>query len=390
MASSPAKPRPVDFLELVERGKRGRLKLYIGFAAGVGKTYRMLQEAHALSGRGVDIVVGFVESHGRAETVALVDGLEVVPRRRIEYRGVEIEEMSLDNVLKRQPAVTIVDELAHTNVPGSRNHKRYQDVTELLDAGINVIGAFNVQHLESLKDIVERVTGVVIRETVPDSFLKQADQVVNLDLTVEDLQERLRSGKIYANDKVPWALEHFFKDQNLQHLRELALREVAESVERSASLGSVLAGAAMGRGDVSGSRARIAVCLSSYSPRAATLVRKGSRLAGRLNTDWFVVFVETPREAPDHIESEAQRHLMTNIDFAREMGAEVVRLRGSNPVEAILEFARSHSVGHIVIGRSHRPSWRQMLGLTIPLRLVKEASGIDVHVVATDEEAGTT
>jgi two-component system sensor histidine kinase KdpD len=390
MSNPPAKPRPEDFLELVERGKRGRLKLYIGFAAGVGKTYRMLEEAHALRRRSVDIVVGFVETHGRAETMALVEGLEVVPRRRVEYRAVEVEEMSLNNILKRKPAVTIVDELAHTNVPGSRNHKRYQDVTELLDAGINVIGAFNVQHLESLKDIVERVTGVVIRETIPDSFLKQADQVVNLDLAVEDLQERLSAGKIYAEDKVPWALEHFFKDQNLRQLRELALREVAESVERSTSMGSVLAGSATGRGDLSGARARIAVCLSSSSPRAATLVRKGSRLAGRLNTDWFVVFVETPREAPDQIESEAQRHLMTNTDLAREMGAEVVRLKGTDPVEAILEFARSHSVGHIVIGRSHRPSWKQALGLTVPLRLVKEASGIDVHVVATDEEAGGT
>lgn len=388
ISTAPAKPRPEDFLELVERGKRGRLKLYIGFAAGVGKTYRMLEEAHALRRRGVDIVVGFVETHGRAETVALLDGLELVPMRRIEYRGVEVEEMSLNNILKRKPGVAIVDELAHTNVPGSRNHKRHQDVTELLDAGINVIGAFNVQHLESLKDVVERVTGVVIRETIPDSFLKQADQVVNLDLAVEDLQERLRAGKIYAEDKVPWALEHFFKDQNLHHLRELALREVAESVERSVSARSVRAEKPGGSGEPNAAGSRIAVCLSSSSPRAATLVRKGSRLAGRLNTDWFVVFVETPREAPDQIESEAQRHLMTNTDLAREMGAEVVRLKGTDPVDAILEFARSHSVGHLVIGRSHQPGWKQLFGRTIPLRLVREASGIDVHVVATDEEAG--
>jgi two-component system sensor histidine kinase KdpD len=235
MPEAPARTRADDFLELVERGKRGRLKLYIGFAAGVGKTYRMLQEAHALKERGVDIVIGFVEPHARAETIALVEGLEVVPRRQIEYRGVTIEEMSLNNILKRKPAVAIVDELAHTNVPGSRNRKRYQDVIELLDAGINVIGAFNVQHLESLKDVVERTTGVAIRETVPDSFLKQADQVVNLDLSVEDLQERLRAGKIYHADKVGWALEHFFKDENLGHLRELALREVAESVERGSA-----------------------------------------------------------------------------------------------------------------------------------------------------------
>jgi two-component system sensor histidine kinase KdpD len=383
MTTAPKKPTPEDFLELVERGKRGRLKLYIGFAAGVGKTYRMLEEAHALRSRGVDIVIGFVETHGRAETQALVDGVEVVPRRQVEYRGVVVEEMSLNNILKRKPAVAIVDELAHTNVPGSRNRKRYQDALELLDAGINVIGAFNVQHLESLKDIVERATGVTIRETIPDSFLKQADQVVNLDLTVEDLQERLRAGKIYAPDKVPWALEHFFKDENLGRLRELALREVAESVERASAARPAPAEPVSG---ALGPRLRVMVCLSSASPRAATLVRKGSRLAGRLSTDWFVVFVETPNEAPDLIEAEAQRHLMSNTDLARELGAEVIRLRATDPVHAILDFARSHSVGHVVVGRSHQAAWRQLLGRSVPLRLVREAHGIDVHVVATEEE----
>jgi two-component system, OmpR family, sensor histidine kinase KdpD len=384
MSTLPVRSRAEDFLELVERGKRGRLKLYIGFAAGVGKTYRMLEEAHALARRGVDIVVGFVETHGRADTAALIGDLDVVPRRRIEYRGVEIEEMSLNNILERNPAVAIVDELAHTNVPGSRNRKRYQDVLELLDAGINVIGAFNVQHLESLKDIIERVTAVVIRETIPDSFLKQADQVVNLDLTVEDLQERLRAGKIYAADKVPWALEHFFKDQNLAHLRELALREVAESVERANISRSSLS-AVPRAADSAGPRSRVMVCLSSGSPRAANLVRKGSRLAGRLSTDWFVVFVETPGEVPELIDAEAQRHLMANTDLARELGAEVIRLRSRKPVDAILDFARSHSVGHIVVGRSHQPAWKQLLGFSVPIRLVREATGVDVHVVATEE-----
>ncbi|HXJ18888.1 MAG TPA: histidine kinase [Polyangia bacterium] len=383
--------RADDFLELVERGKRGRLKLYIGFAAGVGKTYRMLEEAHALRRRGVDIVVGLVETHGRAETAALLEGLEVVPRRQIEYRGVIVEEMSLNNILKRKPAVVIVDEIAHTNVPGSHNRKRYQDVLELLDAGINVIGAFNVQHLESLKDIVERVTAVAIRETVPDSFLKQADQVVNLDLSVEDLQERLRAGKIYGADKVGWALEHFFKDANLGHLRELALREVAESVERS-SARRPPAGSAAGGPEHVGHSSRVMVGLSSASPRGATLVRKGSRLAGRLSTDWFVVFVETPQEAPDRIDAEAQRHLMANTDLARELGAEVVRLRARGPADAVvhamLEFARSHGVGHIVVGRSHQPGWRQLFRPAIPVRLVQEANGLDVHVVSTEEETG--
>jgi two-component system sensor histidine kinase KdpD len=386
--SVPTRSRADDFLELVERGKRGRLKLYIGFAAGVGKTYRMLEEAHALKKRGVDIVVGFVETHGRAETAALIEGLEVIPRRQVEYRGVTVEEMSINNILKRKPAVAIVDEIAHTNVPGSHNRKRYQDVIELLDAGINVIGAFNVQHLESLNDIVERVTNVPIRETVPDSFLKQADQVVNLDLAVEDLQERLRAGKIYDEAKVGWALEHFFKDENLAHLRELALREVAESVERSSARRPPAAEASLAaHHPAAGSR--VMVCLSSASPRGATLVRKGSRLAGRLSTDWFVVFVETPKEAPDRIDAEAQRHLMTNTDLARELGAEVIRLRAPDPVEGILEFARSHSVGHIVAGRSHQASWKQVLGRSVPLRLVREAAGLDVHIVSTESEEET-
>src|SRR5262250_177542 len=258
------RPRPEDFLEIVERAKRGRLKVYIGPAAGVGKTYRMLEEAHALKRRGIDVVLAFIEPHGRAETAALVEGLEQVPRRRVEYRGLTVEEMDLDAVLARHPQVVVVDEIAHTNAPGSRNKKRYQDVLELLDAGINVICAFNVQHLESLKNVVERVTGVVIRETVPDSFLKQADQVVNLDLAAEDLMERLRAGKIYDHEKVQWALGHFFKAENLAALRELALREVAESIDRAAPAQIVSGETA--RKTSTGNR--LMVCISSYSPRA--------------------------------------------------------------------------------------------------------------------------
>ena len=372
--------RPEDFLELVQKGKRGRLKLYIGFAAGVGKTYRMLEEAHGLRERGVDVVVGFIEPHGRKETEALVEGLEVIARRQVEYRGVVIEEMSLNKILKRNPAVALVDELAHTNVPGSRNKKRYQDVLELLDAGINVIGAFNVQHLDSLNDLVGRVTGVVVRETLPDSFLKRADQVVNLDLAVEDLQERLRTGKIYADDKIPWALEHFFKEENLTHLRELALREVAESVERAS------AARPMAQPREPATHRRVMACMSSNPPRAATLLRRASRLVGRYNTDWFVVYVQTADESPERIDAEVQRHLLTNIDKAKELGAEVVRLRGDDPVSAILDFARSHAVGHIVVGRSNLPWWKQMLGRSVPLRLVKEGAGFDIHIVSLFEE----
>lgn len=368
--------RPEDFLELVERAKRGRLKIYLGFAAGVGKTYRMLEEAHTLLERGVDVVIGYVETHGRAQTAALIEGLEVVPRKRIEYRGVAIEEMDVDAVIARAPQVAIVDEVAHTNAPGCKHRKRYQDVLEVCEAGINVICAFNVQHLESLKDMVERATGIVMRETVPDTFLRQADQVVTLDLAVEDLLERLQAGKIYGEDKIAWALEHFFKDENLTTLRELVLREVAESVERSA--------APTQDAEASRTRAtagRVMVCMSSYSPAAPALLRRGSRMAGRLSGDWYVVYVETPDESPERIDATRQRHLHENIELARELGAEVVRLKGRDVVTCLLDFARSHGVGHLIVGRSHQPWWRRMIGVDGMQRMVRGADDMDVHIV---------
>jgi len=355
----------------------GHLKVYLGYAAGVGKTYRMLEEARALGTRGVDVVLGYIETHGRAETQALVDGVELVPRRRIEYRGVIVEEMDLDAILARKPAVCVVDEIPHTNAPGSKNKKRYQDVLDILAAGINVIGALNIQHLESLKHVVEDAAGVAIRETIPDSFLQHAVQVVNLDLAVEDLLERLKAGKIYAPDKVPWALEHFFQDDNLMTLRELALREVAESVERQSETK-----ARTTHGEIRAAHGRVMVCMSSDPPRAEALLRKGSRMAGRLSGDWFVVYIETPREAPDRIDAEAQRHLLANIALARELGAEVVRLHARDPAAALIDFARSHGVGHLVVGRSNQAWWRQLLARSVPLRLLREATDLDVHIVS--------
>lgn len=372
---------PQDFLELLERGKRGRLKLYVGFAAGVGKTWRMLEEAHALKQRGVDVVGALVETHGRPETAALIRDLEVVPRRRHEYRGVTVEELDLEAVLARRPAVAIVDEIPHTNMPGSRNKKRYQDVLELLDAGINVIGALNIQHLESLNDLIQRNTGVNVRETVPDSFLEQADQVVNLDLAVEDLLERLKAGKIYPREKIPWALEHFFRDPTLATLRELSLREVAESLDRSA------AQAARPGEPATPARGRVMVALSSNPPHALALLRRGSRMAGRLNTDWYVVYVQTPQETPDRIDSEAQRHLLANIDKARELGAEFVRLESDEAAAALLEFARSHRVNDIIVGRTQQPWWRRLLGRSVFQRIVHGSGGFDVHIVSFEDEA---
>jgi two-component system, OmpR family, sensor histidine kinase KdpD len=376
--------RAEDFLEVVQRARRGGLKLYIGFAAGVGKTYRMLEEAHALKQRGVDVVIGFVETHGRADTEKLIAGLEVIARRATTYRGVTVDEMDTDAILARKPQICIVDEIPHTDVPGSKNKKRYQDVIDILSAGINVIGALNIQHLESLKDVVERASGVPIRETVPDSFLKEAVQVVNLDLSVEDLVERLRAGKIYAADKIDWALQHFFQDGNLMTLRELALREVAESLERQSETRA--RGGGGGELRAVPTRGRVMVCMSSYPPHAEAMLRKGSRMAGRLSGDWFVVYVETPREAPTRIDAEAQRHLLANIELARELGAEVVRLQARDPVPALVDFARSHGVGHIVIGRSHQPAWRQWLGRAVPLRVLAEADDMDVHIIAVTDE----
>jgi len=373
------RPTAQDFLELVERGKRGRLKLYVGFAAGVGKTWRMLEEAHALKQRGVDVVGALVETHGRAETAALIGDLEVVPRRKIEYRGVAIEELDVEAAIARRPQVAIVDEIPHTNVPGSKNRKRYQDVLDLLAEGINVIGALNIQHLESLNDLIQRNTGVTVRETVPDSFLEQADQVVNLDLAVEDLLERLKGGKIYPPEKIPWALEHFFRDQNLSTLRELSLREVAESLDRSAAQAARL-------GEPPGAtRGRVMVCLSSNPPHALALLRRGSRLAGRLNTNWYVVYVETPEEAPQRIDSEAQRKLLDNAEKARDLGAEVVRLRSTDPAAAMLDFARSHRVSDVIVGRSAQPWWRRIVRRSVLQRLVDGGAGIDLHIVSFED-----
>jgi two-component system sensor histidine kinase KdpD len=377
---TPQNARSEDFLELVQRAKRGRIKVYLGFAAGVGKTYQMLEEAQGLKKRGVDIVVGLVETHSRSETEALTSGLELVPRRKFEYRGITVEEMDLDGVLARRPQVVIVDEIAHTNVPGMKNRKRYQDALEIAEAGINVICAFNIQHLESLNDIVQRATGVAVRETVPDSFLKVADQVVTLDLPVEDLIERLRAGKIYAAEKVAKALEEFFKTENLSSLRELALREVAESVDRASTKHDETKGRKLSP------PGRVMVCLSSRGPRAAALLRRGSRLAGRLNTDWYAVYVETPSEAPDRIDAEAQRHLLDNLERARELGAEVVKLSAADPIPVLLDFARSHRVRHVILGRSRDPWWKKVLGRSFMLRFLDHSGEFDVTLASVDED----
>ena len=373
---------PSDFLALLQRRDRGKLKIYIGSAAGTGKTYRMLQEAHQLRGRGVDAVVGFVETHGRAETAAQIGDLEVVPRKKIEYRGVTLEEMDLDAVIARRPQIAIVDELAHTNVPGSRNRKRWQDVLALIDDGISVISAVNVQHLESLNDVLQRTLGVTVRETVPDWVVASGDQVVNLDISAEDLRQRLIEGKIYAPEKVETALANFFTAENLTTLRELALREVASSVDR---VREDIVRREGGEPTPARTVDRILVAMSSNPPYTAAILRKASRIAGRLNSDWFCVYVQIPEESAVRIDTAVQRQLVENIQLAQSLGAEVKKLEGTDVAGALCRFAVENGVTLIVVGQSRRSTWHRLRHGSVIEKLLENDQGLDVLVVSFDE-----
>ena len=344
----------------------------MGFAAGVGKTYRMLADAHDLRGAGVDVVCGYVETHGRAGTEAMIRDLEVVPRKRVEYRGVTLEEMDLEAVISRAPQMALVDELAHTNVPGSENRKRYEDIEEILAAGISVLSTLNVQHLESINEFVERMTKAKIRETVPDRVLLGAE-IVNVDLPVEVLRKRLAEGEIYPQERVERAMSNFFTEDNLSLLRELALRETARDVEA----GHV---ARRGRGRGSGDPEQVMVPISS-SPKVKRLIRRGSRVAGRMNTDWYVVYVETPGEAPDRISATAQRQVAENLQFARELGAEVVTLKGADVVAELARFARENNVTYVVMGHTERSRLKEFLRGSVINRLIRELGDVDVQVV---------
>lgn len=382
----PQHTTPSDFLSLLQRRDRGKLKVYIGSAAGTGKTFRMLQEAQQLRRRGIDVVVGFVETHGREETAAQLGDLEVVPRKKIEYRGVTLEEMDLDGVLARRPQVALVDELAHTNVPGSRNGKRWQDVLALIDEGVSVISAVNVQHLESLNDVLQRTLGVTVRETVPDWVVGSADQVVNLDISAEDLRQRLMDGKIYAPEKVETALANFFTPENLTTLRELALREVASSVDRVRE--EIVRREGGGPEPPPKTVDRILVAMSSNPPYTAAIVRKASRIAGRLNSDWFCVYVQTPTESAARIDTAVQRKLVENIQLAQSLGAEVKKLEGTDVADAISRFAVANGVTLIVVGQSRRSWWHRVRHGSVIDALLKNDQGLDVLVVSFDDEAG--
>src|SRR6266851_4551045 len=325
---------PESILAKLTESERARLRVFIGSAAGVGKTYQMLEEAHLLEKQGVDICIGFIEPHDRADTEALIGDLEKIPLRRIEYRGAMFEEMDVEAIITRRPAVVLVDELAHTNVPGTKNQKRYEDVLQILDAGISVITAFNVQHLESLNDAVARITGVRVRETIPDCFLKRADEVVDVDVSVDTIRTRLRQGKIYPVEKIEQALNNFFRKGNLSALRELALRQVA--VDQAAKSQDYRQREGLEQAAIP---EKVMVAMASRGS-AKKLLRVGSRVAGRLSSDWYAVYVETPSEELGRIKPEDHAAVLENIRFAEQLGAKVVKLSGRRVADALIEFAR--------------------------------------------------
>lgn len=361
------------FLELIRKSRRGKLKIYIGMSAGVGKTYRMLLEAKTLLLSDVDVKIGYIESHGRKETEQLLEGLPIIARRKLFYKGRELEELDLQAILNSHPEIVIIDELAHTNIEDSKNEKRWQDVVEILDAGINVISAVNIQHIESLYDEVKGITGIAVAERVPDKVLEQADEVVNIDLTADELVNRLKEGKIYAPEKVATALKNFFQSEKILQLRELALKEVASQVERKIETELP--------GNVHLPPERFMACISSNHDIARMVIRKTARLASYYHSKWYLLYVQTPREHGDKIGLAAQRHLINNFKLATELGAEVIRIKHSNIARAIIEMAENQKITTLCIGKPHLSLLNIILSTAVFHQLLKKLSKADIDIV---------
>lgn len=362
-----------QFLRLIQQSRRGKFKIYIGMSAGVGKSYRMLQEAHALLRNGIDVQIGFIETHNRAETLALVDGLPIIARRKLFYRGRELEEMDVQAILNTHPELVIVDELAHTNIPGSKNEKRWQDVIEILDAGINVISAVNIQHIESLYEEVHQITGIDVTERVPDKVLHMADEVVNIDLPADELITRLKEGKIYDKTKIETALRNFFQPEKILQLRELALKEVAGQVERK--IETTLPPGVQGKAE------RFLACISTNHQTARMIIRKTSRLASYYRSRWFVLYVQTPAEDPDRIKLDVQRHLLNNLKLATELGAEVIQVKGTNIPRCIVETAEERKITTICIGKPHINLIRIILRTNLFNEMLNKLSQSDTDLI---------
>lgn len=361
------------FLDLIQKSRKGKFKVYIGMSAGVGKTFRMLQEAHTLLKNGIDVKIGYIETHNRKETHELLDGLPVIPRRSIFYKGKQLEEMDVQAIINLRPEVVIVDELAHTNIEGSKNEKRWQDVLEILESGINVISAVNIQHIESLNQDVKRITNVDVKERIPDNVLRLADEVVNIDLTSEDLIDRLKEGKIYTADKIQTALNNFFKSDQILQLRELALKEVASQVVRKVE------------NEVPKTQAlrheKLLACISSNERTAKNIIRKTARLASYYNSDWYVLYVQLPKESSDKIALDKQRHLINNFKLATELGAEVIKIEGTNITNTILTIVEQKQITTVCIGKPHFNLFKVILSTSIFRRLLNRLSLSNVDLV---------
>lgn len=361
------------FLDLIKKSRRGKFKVYIGMSAGVGKSFRMLQEAHSLLKSGIDIKIGFIETHNRKETHDLLEGLPVIPRRKLFYKGKELEEMDVQAIINLRPEVVIVDELAHTNIEGSKNEKRWQDVMEILEAGINVISAVNIQHIESLNEEVKSITNVEVKERIPDIVLAQADEVVNIDLTADELIIRLKEGKIYQAEKIETALKNFFKSEHILQLRELALKEVASQVERKVE------------NEVPKNKAirheKFLACISSNENTAKKVIRKTARLANYYNSKWYVLYVQLPHESVAKIPLDKQRHLINNFKLATELGAEVIKIEHTKIAKAIIELAEQKNITTVCIGKPRMNLMKIILSTNVFKELLNKLSSSDIDLI---------
>lgn len=361
------------FLNLIKRSQRGVFKIYIGMIAGVGKTYKMLQEAHEMLDNGIDVQIGYVETHGRAGTEAQLKGLPVIPRKKIFYKGKELEEMDLDAILQLHPELVIVDELAHTNVDGCRNEKRWQDVMDLLEAGINVISAVNIQHIESLNEDIKCIAGIEVKERIPDKVLEEADEVVNIDLTAEELINRLKAGKIYKTEKIQTALSNFFKTENILQLRELALKEVAFRVEKKVETEVVPEEKAI-------HRELYLACISSNEKTPRHIIRRTARLASRYDTDFMVLYVQTPSESPDRINLSVQRHLLNHFKLVTELGGELIQVAAADIIQTIIDVCRERHITTVCVGQPTL-GWRKILKIHRYGYFLKNLSEMDIKLI---------
>ncbi|MGY3212618.1 two-component system sensor histidine kinase KdpD [Mucilaginibacter sp. HD30] len=373
MASENKDDSVKDFIELVKKSRRGKLKVYIGMSAGVGKSYRMLQEAHALLKNNIDLQIGYIETHNRAETHALLDGLPLIARRKVFYKGKELDEMDLNAILNSHPEVVIVDELAHTNIEGSKNSKRWQDVMDILQAGISVITAVNIQHLESLNEDIEEITGIAITERIPDKILQLADEIVNIDLTADELIDRLREGKIYDKSKIERALQNFFQSDKILQLRELALKEVAHLLERKIDIEVPK--------QIKLRPEKFLACISSNADTSKVVIRKTARLASYYRSPWIVLYVQSSSESSDRIRLDKQRFLINNFKLATELGAEVLRVKSDQITQTIMQVSEEREITTICIGKPHLNLFQVILRTAIFNELLKKIAATETDLV---------